>query len=173
MNTTELAVEIRPEKNSGPYRIWTYDLGNTGAMLYQLSQQANRELVIMLDPNKPSLLVSLTVVHIYDFHMFTAIIYHFKGLFRSNIMQNCLFFSKGNVLSWLFLTVLWYVNAKTIWGNEVQNINHHDDFCQPLTTYAASIPAHSWSFSGEAGCFGTKSAFYPCVAVFRFHFTLS
>ena len=68
----------------------------------------------MLDPNKPSLLVSLTAVHIYDFHMFTAIIYHFKGLFRSNIMQNCLFFNKGNILSWLFLTVLWYVNAKTI-----------------------------------------------------------
>ena len=69
MNSTELAVEIRPEKNSGPYRIWTYDLGNTGAMLYQLSQQANRELVVMLDPNKPSLLVSLTAVHTYDFHM--------------------------------------------------------------------------------------------------------
>ena len=25
MNTTESVVEIRPEKNSGPYGIWTYD----------------------------------------------------------------------------------------------------------------------------------------------------
>ena len=38
MNTTELVVEIRPEKNSGPYGIWTYDLCDTGAALYQLSQ---------------------------------------------------------------------------------------------------------------------------------------
>ena len=38
MNTTELEVEIRPEKkNSGPYGIWTHDLYNTGAALYQLS----------------------------------------------------------------------------------------------------------------------------------------
>ena len=35
MNTTELVVEIRPEKNSGLYRIWTHDL--SGAVLYQLS----------------------------------------------------------------------------------------------------------------------------------------
>ena len=49
MNTTELVVEIRPEKNSGPYGIWTHDLCDTGAALYQLSQQANWELVIMLD----------------------------------------------------------------------------------------------------------------------------
>ena len=31
MNTTELVVEIRPEKNSGPYGIWTYDLCDTRA----------------------------------------------------------------------------------------------------------------------------------------------
>ena len=38
MNTTELVVEIRPEKkNSGPYGIWTHDLYNTDAALYQLS----------------------------------------------------------------------------------------------------------------------------------------
>ena len=38
MNTTELVVEIRPEKkNSGLYRIWTHDLCNTDAELYQLS----------------------------------------------------------------------------------------------------------------------------------------
>ena len=33
MNTTELVVE----KNSGPYGIWTHDLCDTGAALYQLS----------------------------------------------------------------------------------------------------------------------------------------
>ena len=37
INTTELVVEIRPEKNSGLYGIWTYDLCNTRAVLYQLS----------------------------------------------------------------------------------------------------------------------------------------
>ena len=50
MNITELVLEIRPEKNSGPYGIWTHDLYNTGAALYQqLSQQANWKLVIMLN----------------------------------------------------------------------------------------------------------------------------
>ena len=37
MNTTEPIVEIRPEKHSGPDGIWTHDLCNTGAALYQLS----------------------------------------------------------------------------------------------------------------------------------------
>ena len=37
MNTTEQVVEIRPEKNSGPYGIWTHDFCNTSAALYQLS----------------------------------------------------------------------------------------------------------------------------------------
>ena len=36
MNTTELVVEMRTEKNSGPYGIWTHDLADTGAALYQL-----------------------------------------------------------------------------------------------------------------------------------------
>ena len=36
MNTTELEVEIRPDKNSGPYGIWTHDLCDTGETLYQL-----------------------------------------------------------------------------------------------------------------------------------------
>ena len=102
--------------------------------------------------------------------MFTAIIYHTKGLFRSNMMQNCLFFSKGNVLSWLFLTVLWYVNAKTIWGNEVQNISRHDDFCQPLTTYAASILTHSWSFSGGSRLFWNQVCILPLFYSLQFAF---
>ena len=37
MNTTELVVKIRPEKNSGLYGISTHDLYGTGATLYQLS----------------------------------------------------------------------------------------------------------------------------------------
>ena len=37
MNTTELVIEIRPKKNSGLYGIWTYDLCDTSAALYQQS----------------------------------------------------------------------------------------------------------------------------------------
>ena len=37
MNTTEGVVEIRPEKSLGPYGIWTHNLCETGAALYQLS----------------------------------------------------------------------------------------------------------------------------------------
>ena len=33
MNTTELVVEKRPEKNSGPYGIWTHYLRDIGAAL--------------------------------------------------------------------------------------------------------------------------------------------
>ena len=29
MNTTKLVVEMRPEKNFGPYGIWTHDLCST------------------------------------------------------------------------------------------------------------------------------------------------
>ena len=53
VNTSEPVIEIRPKKNSGPYEIWTHDLCDISAVLYQLSWQANWELVIMLDPNKP------------------------------------------------------------------------------------------------------------------------
>ena len=37
INSTLVVVKIRPEKNSGPYGIWTHDLCDTGAALYQLS----------------------------------------------------------------------------------------------------------------------------------------
>ena len=37
MNTTELVVGIRPEKDLGSYGIWTHDLCGTGTALYQLS----------------------------------------------------------------------------------------------------------------------------------------
>ena len=34
MNTTQLVVKLRPEKNSGPYKIWTHDLWNTDATVF-------------------------------------------------------------------------------------------------------------------------------------------
>ena len=72
MNTTELVVETRPEKkNSGPYGIWTHDLYNIGAALYQLSSQASWELVIMLGPNKPSKWW-IVIVDIRKSYMYTA-----------------------------------------------------------------------------------------------------
>ena len=37
MNTTELVLEMRPEKNSGKYGIWTHNLCDTGTEFYQLS----------------------------------------------------------------------------------------------------------------------------------------
>ena len=37
MNTTELVVERGPKNILGPYGIWTHDLWDTGAVLYQLS----------------------------------------------------------------------------------------------------------------------------------------
>ena len=37
MKTTELVFEIRSEKNSGPYGIWTHDPCQTGAVLKKLS----------------------------------------------------------------------------------------------------------------------------------------
>ena len=40
-------VRNKTGKNSGLYGIWTHDLCDTGAVLHQLSQQANWELVIM------------------------------------------------------------------------------------------------------------------------------
>ena len=45
--------ENKAWENSGLYGIWTHDLCDTAAVLYQLSYQDNWELVIMLVPNKP------------------------------------------------------------------------------------------------------------------------
>ena len=41
---TFAVVKRKPEQNSGLYGIWTLDLCNTGAVLYQLSKQANWKL---------------------------------------------------------------------------------------------------------------------------------
>ena len=43
----------KPERNSGLYGIRTLDLCDTGAALYQLSQQANWEQVVELGRYKP------------------------------------------------------------------------------------------------------------------------
>ena len=68
MNTTQPVVKRRPEKNSGLYGIWTHDLCDTGAVLYQLSLQANWKLVKIA-----FIFMSLSAVQIYDFHIFTAV----------------------------------------------------------------------------------------------------
>ena len=69
----------------------------------------------------------------------------------------------------IILTLKQYVDAKTIWGNEVHHINHRDDYCPLFSTFAASIPANSWSFYGEEGYFRTKSAFHPWSAIFSLY----
>ena len=69
----------------------------------------------------------------------------------------------------IILTLRQYVDAKTIWGNEVHHINHRDDYCPLFSTFAASIPANSWSFYGEVGYFRTKSAFHPWSAIFSLY----
>ena len=45
---TFAVAERKPEKNSGLYGIRTLDLCDTGAALYQLSQQTNWEQVVEL-----------------------------------------------------------------------------------------------------------------------------
>ena len=52
-------------------------------------------------------------------------------------------------LPFLVLTLKQYVDAKTIWRSEVWNINHHDDYCQPLVTYAALIQPTLKVFLGK------------------------
>ena len=67
-----------------------------------------------------------------------------------NVAQhNCLFLNREmylagcelHVQALLFLVLTWkqYVNTKTIWRSKVWSINCHDDYCQPLMTYAALI----------------------------------
>ena len=47
MHTTYTVVKLKPEKNSGLNRIWTHDLCDTSAVLYQLSYQAIWEMVTL------------------------------------------------------------------------------------------------------------------------------
>ena len=46
-------VKLKPEKNSGLNRIQTHHLCDTGAVLYQLSHQANWELLTLWARNIP------------------------------------------------------------------------------------------------------------------------
>ena len=84
MNTTEAVLKIWPEKKSGLYGIWTHDFCDTGAVLYQLSSQANWELVILLVRNKP-------VKWLLNDCTYMNIIYVNRGLrnlYNSNIRSN-------------------------------------------------------------------------------------
>ena len=71
MNTSGAVVKIRPEKNSGLYGIWTYDLCDTGAVLYQLSWQVNLELVIIWFQINPWS-GEYTTVYIWKSYIWTA-----------------------------------------------------------------------------------------------------
>ena len=54
MHAMQAVVKRKPKKtNSDLNRIRTHDLCDTGAVLYQLSHQANWELVILRVHNKP------------------------------------------------------------------------------------------------------------------------
>ena len=61
------------DKNSGPFGIWTHHLCDTDAALYQLSWQANQELVIILVPNKPSKWCVNDCKYMKIIYMWTAI----------------------------------------------------------------------------------------------------
>ena len=80
MNTTELVVELRPEKNSGPYEPMT------SAILVQRSTNWANMPIGSWSLCWIAYIRFFTIMHIYDFHIFTVIIYHLEGLFGSNIM---------------------------------------------------------------------------------------
>ena len=48
MHTTKAVVKLKPEINSGLNEIRTHDICDTGAVFYQPSYQANRELATLL-----------------------------------------------------------------------------------------------------------------------------
>ena len=65
MNTTELVVKIRPEKNSGPYGIWTHDLWPmTSGLIFTTSS------VVFISARIAFIIVSSTAVHIYMTFMY-------------------------------------------------------------------------------------------------------
>ena len=65
MNTTELVVKIRPEKNSGPYGIWTHDLWPmTSGLIFTTSS------VVFISARIAFIIVSSTAVHIYMIFMY-------------------------------------------------------------------------------------------------------
>ena len=65
MNTTELVVKIRPEKNSGPYGIWAHDLWPmTSGLIFTTSS------VVFISARIAFIIVSSTAVHIYMIFMY-------------------------------------------------------------------------------------------------------
>ena len=61
ISITELVVEIRPEKNSGPYEIWIHDPCDTGAATSS---------AVFITARIDSIFVFSTAVNTYDCHMF-------------------------------------------------------------------------------------------------------
>ena len=61
MNTTELVVEIRLEKNSGPYGVWTHDLCNTGRLISSTGS------VVFITARITPIFISSTAVHLLWF----------------------------------------------------------------------------------------------------------
>ena len=78
--TSWAVVEIRPEKNSYWYGIWTHYLCDTGVVLYRYHRghgfKSHTGLIfpgrIITTAKVAFLFTSLTAVHIYDFHTFTV-----------------------------------------------------------------------------------------------------
>ena len=68
-----------------------------------------------------SIFVSSTAVHIYDFHIFTAL----GGLFRSNIMTN----------SQMARYLSWYSDAPVWQRSSVQIPYGPEFFCRPFIKY--------------------------------------
>ena len=65
MNTTELVVKIKPEKNSGPYGIWTHDLWTmTSGLIFTTTS------VVFISARIAFIIVSSTAVHIYMIFMY-------------------------------------------------------------------------------------------------------
>ena len=64
---TSTAVKLKSEKNSGLNGIRTHDLCDNGAVLYQLSYQANWELVTFWVRNIPvGVFISFSAVQVSD-----------------------------------------------------------------------------------------------------------
>ena len=93
------------------------------------------------------------------------------SLTREISLAGCVLYIQ--TLTFPVLTLKQYVNAKTIWGSGVWNINYHEDYCQPLLNYATSIQLTFKVFAEKQVFLRTKSAFYPWSTVFSLHFTLS
>ena len=82
--------------------------------------------------------------------------------------QNCLFLNKGDVFSWLWTVYSNTYVSRSYLKTTCQRQNHlrkrsskHQSPLPASRDLRGFHPAHSWSFSREAGCFRTESAFYP------------